>query len=104
MIKQLRATGAFAERKNQLIELTSEAGGQWGVVIEALDGEDSIHLNDAEPFHAASVIKIPIMMTAFHEAREGRTVRRYCHPEKPGQSRWLRCPEGAPFRTGDNPA
>ncbi|HHX09971.1 MAG TPA: serine hydrolase [Firmicutes bacterium] len=72
MIKQLRATGAFAERKNQLIELTSEAGGQWGVVIEALDGEDGIHLNDAEPFHAASVIKIPIMMTAFHEAREGR--------------------------------
>ena len=71
MIKQLRATGAFAERKNQLIELTSEAGGQWGVVIELWTEKTSIHLNDAEPFHAASVIKIPIMMTA-PEAREGR--------------------------------
>lgn len=72
MIKQLRANGAFAECKDQLIEIIKPAGGEWGIVIDALDGEDSIHLNPEDPFRAASVIKIPIMMAAFHEAREGR--------------------------------
>lgn len=71
MSNVLNATGAFQQSKDQLLEIIKEAGGEWGIVIEALDGKDSICLNDGAPFTAASVIKIPIMMAAFHEARCG---------------------------------
>ena len=100
MIKQLRANGAFAECKDQLIEIIKPAGGEWGIVIDALDGEDSIHLNPEDPFRAASVIKIPIMMAAFSRS-QGRQnpPGRYHNPEKPRQSRRLRGLKGTPFRT-----
>ncbi|QUL99407.1 MAG: serine hydrolase [Candidatus Fermentithermobacillus carboniphilus] len=67
----LTATGVFEPRKTRLLEIIEEAGGQWGIVIEDLDGKGSIHLNPENPFTAASVIKIPIMMAAFREARRG---------------------------------
>lgn len=74
MSNQLNATGAFEQSGNRLLEIIEEAGGEWGIVIESLDEKGSIRLNDSNPFTAASVIKVPIMMTAFHEVRRG-TVR-----------------------------
>ncbi|HHY12343.1 MAG TPA: serine hydrolase [Firmicutes bacterium] len=71
MVNEFDATGVFAECRNQLTEIVEEAGGQWGIVIDALDGKDSIRLDDEAPFTAASVIKVPIMMAAFHQARAG---------------------------------
>lgn len=66
------ATGRFEPVKDQLLKILEPAGGQWAVVIEDLDGKDTLRLNPDAPFTAASVIKIPIMMTAFKEAREGK--------------------------------
>lgn len=66
------ARGRFNGRKDDLIRLLRPAGGEWAVVIEDLDGKGSLRFNGKSPFTAASVIKIPIMMTAFHHAREGK--------------------------------
>ena len=72
MDQPLRATGAFTGYEDELLEILKRAGGEWGIAIEALDGKDSIYLSEEAPLLSASVIKIPIMMAAFHEAREGR--------------------------------
>ncbi len=66
------ATGRFEGVQDQLLKILEPAGGEWAVVIEDLDGKGTLRLNPDAPFTAASVIKVPIMMTAFKEAREGR--------------------------------
>lgn len=64
-------TGVFRGTETELAHMLHPAGGHWAIVVESLDGKGTIRLNDKEPFTAASVIKIPIMMAAFHEARLG---------------------------------
>lgn len=64
--------GRFLGAKDDLLKILGQAGGHWAVVIEALDGKGWLRLNPDDRFTAASVIKIPIMMTAFREARAGR--------------------------------
>lgn len=71
MENRIAATGVFQSCSDDLLRLVGEAGGEWAVVIEDLDGRGSLTLNPHEPFTAASVIKIPIMMAAFHQARRG---------------------------------
>jgi beta-lactamase class A len=66
------ASGVFEGRIDQLLKILEPARGEWAVVIEDLDGQGSLRLNARSPFTAASVIKIPIMMTAFHKARDGK--------------------------------
>lgn len=70
--RELRASGRFDPRAQELLNIFAPAGGQWAAVIEDLDGKGSLSLNAGVPFTAASVIKVPIMMTAFHEARAGK--------------------------------
>ncbi|HHX29204.1 MAG TPA: serine hydrolase [Firmicutes bacterium] len=66
------ASGIFEGRIDELRKILESARGEWAVVIEDLDGKGSLRLNARSPFTAASVIKIPIMMTAFHQARQGK--------------------------------
>lgn len=65
------STGVFRGTETDLAHMVQPAGGRWAIVVESLDGKGTTRLNDKEPFTAASVIKIPIMMAAFHEARLG---------------------------------
>jgi beta-lactamase class A len=67
----VEAKGRFESKKAELLKILEPAGGTWGIFIEDLDGKGSIMYNHKESFTAASVIKIPIMMTAFAEARKG---------------------------------
>lgn len=53
MSNQPNATGAFEQSGNRLLEIIEEAGGEWGIVIESLDGKGSIRLNDSNPFTAS---------------------------------------------------
>jgi len=69
MTHTLLATGVFESKKEELLRLIESAGGQWGVVIEDLDNKGCIRLNPDVQFTAASVIKVPIMMAAYREAR-----------------------------------
>ena len=68
---RIGATGRFQSKESELVALLEPAGGHWAVVIEDLDGKGSVRLNPDDSFTAASIIKIPIMMTAFRDARAG---------------------------------
>jgi len=68
---RLEVSGRFQGKESELVSMLEPAGGHWAVVIEDLDGKGRVRLNPDDSFTAASVIKIPIMMTAFHEARAG---------------------------------
>ncbi|HHY75460.1 MAG TPA: serine hydrolase [Firmicutes bacterium] len=68
----IRASGRFEGHAEELLRFLEPAGGEWAVVIDDLDGKGYLAYNAESPFTAASVIKIPIMMAAFHKAREGK--------------------------------
>ncbi|WP_330949172.1 serine hydrolase [Virgibacillus sp. MG-45] len=55
-------------RIQHIIENTN---GKWGIVLEDLDRNERWYWNANEPFYAASVIKVPIMMAVFHAAHNG---------------------------------
>ncbi len=71
-ISGYKTTGRFSGQEEQLLKILEPAGGHWAVVVEELGGKGTLQLNPNDQFTAASVIKVPIMMTAFREAREGR--------------------------------
>ena len=43
-----------------------------GIVVQRLDGSVSWSLNPDQTFHAASTIKIPVMVELFHQAHDGK--------------------------------
>jgi beta-lactamase class A len=56
---------SIAETVQQRI---AKSGADIGIVLERLDGSLRWSLNGDEPFHAASTMKIPVMMELFHQA------------------------------------
>lgn len=56
---------------NQLIN-QDEGTGTWGIIIEDIKSGQRLEWNGEEPFYAASVIKVPIMVSAFSSAWEGK--------------------------------
>ncbi len=58
---------------SQTIEtIAREAGGTVAVVARDLGTGEQVAINPAEPFYAASVIKLPIMVEVFRQAAAGR--------------------------------
>lgn len=57
--------------KPEIDQLLTETPGTWGIVIQDLAADQSIQWNAEEPFYAASMIKVPIMASAFLAAWEG---------------------------------
>lgn len=52
-------------------EIAASAGGVFGVAARGLHTGEEVLLNPDEPFNAASVIKIAIMVEVFRQAEEG---------------------------------
>jgi len=55
----------------KVADLAASAGGVFGVAARSLHTGEEMLLNPDEPFNAASVIKIPIMVEVFRQAEEG---------------------------------
>lgn len=53
---------------DKIKQIVEQAGGKWGIVLEDLDNNKSWAYNENEIFYAASVIKVPIMITVFAAA------------------------------------
>ena len=51
--------------------ILTEQDGRWGIAIRNLNSDESLFINENELFSAASIIKIPIMMEAYHQAAQG---------------------------------
>ena len=50
----------------------TQSGADVAVAFQTLDGKQEWFLRADEPFHAASTMKIPVMIELYHQAREGK--------------------------------
>jgi beta-lactamase class A len=53
-------------------ERIRKSGGDVAVAFRTLDGHIGYSFHDEESFHAASTMKIPVMIELFHQARQAR--------------------------------
>jgi beta-lactamase class A len=53
-------------------ERIQKSGADVGIAFRTLDGHVAYSFHDEETFHAASTMKIPVMIELFHQAREAR--------------------------------
>ena len=58
-----------AARVRQLI---ASSGAEIAVAFRTLDGRDELLIDADKPFHAASTMKVPVMIELFRQVREGR--------------------------------
>jgi beta-lactamase class A len=49
-----------------------KSGADVGVAFRTLDGKTEWYFRANEPFHAASTMKIPVLIELFHQVREGK--------------------------------
>src|SRR5690625_1561981 len=61
----------MSKLKQRFELLIKEASGDWAIVFDDLDKNERLDINGQNPFYAASVIKLPIMATAFSMADQG---------------------------------
>jgi beta-lactamase class A len=64
-------TTAAEALRVQLRQLAADAGAEVGVAARTLDGGDQLLLNADEVFHAASTMKVPVMVELFRQAAAG---------------------------------
>jgi beta-lactamase class A len=69
----LSAQDAAIKAKFQSIpQRIQKSGADVAVAFATLDGKESWSFHDDEVFHAASTMKIPVMIELFHQARHGK--------------------------------
>ena len=73
------APGAVAQQDSRVVaaipgiqEAIRKSGVDVGVAFRTLDGKAEWFFRADEPFHAASTMKIPVLIELFHQAREGK--------------------------------
>jgi beta-lactamase class A len=68
---QVRAADAPGALRNRIEALSAAAGAEVGVAFEALDGSRRLALGDTTEFHAASTMKVPVMIELYRQAGAG---------------------------------
>ena len=56
----------------QIQERIQKSGADVGIAFRMLDGKTEWFFHADEPFHAASTMKIPVLIELFHQVREGK--------------------------------
>ena len=62
----------FATAVSTIQQQIQKSGADVGVAFHTLDGKAEWHFRADETFHAASTMKIPVMIELFHQVREGK--------------------------------
>ncbi len=57
--------------RDQLIKMTKATPGDWAIVVEDLESGIRVNLNENAIFYAASLSKIPILMTVYSQIKTG---------------------------------
>jgi beta-lactamase class A len=52
-------------------QIVAASGAEVAVAFRTLDGKDELFIDVDKPFHAASTMKVPVMIELFRQAREG---------------------------------
>lgn len=66
------AVAGAADVEAEVHRLIEASGAEVAVAFETLDGRDRLFLRADEPFHAASTMKVPVMIELFRQADIGR--------------------------------
>jgi beta-lactamase class A len=61
-----------AKSSANIEERIRKSGAEVAVAFRTLDGHIAYSFHDDESFHAASTMKIPVMIELFHQARQGK--------------------------------
>lgn len=65
------AAAIDAAARARVEALIRESGAEVAVALRTLDGRDELFLNEADSFHAASTMKVPVMIELFNQADAG---------------------------------
>jgi beta-lactamase class A len=71
MLPQARPAPAArpaTDARSSIEKLTADSGAEVSVAFRTLDGRDQLFVREAEPFHAASTMKIPVMIEMYRQA------------------------------------
>ena len=68
VLAQAQSPAALAARVQKLI---AASGAEVAVVMKTLDGRDEIRIDPDKTFHAASTMKVPVMIELFRQAEAG---------------------------------
>ncbi len=72
------AHGAFAqsskleEAEKIVLARVEKSGAEVGIAFRTLDGKDAWYSHADEAFHAASTMKVPVLIELFHQAKQGK--------------------------------
>lgn len=58
--------------RSEIEKLIRESGAEVGLAFEALDGKQQLFFSEDKPFHAASTMKVPVMIELFAQAHAGK--------------------------------
>ena len=62
----------LAEASQQVEKRIAESHAEVGVVFRTLDGKSEWTYHPDDSFHAASTMKVPVMIELFHQAKQGK--------------------------------
>lgn len=65
-------TPKLEKEKEAVMEITKQLRGKYGVFFQDLQTKDTFEINSKEIFTAASLIKLPVIITLYREAEAGR--------------------------------
>ena len=77
-VSMLIALAAFAKTpscsplERAVADRIEKSGADVAVAVQTLDGRDRLLIKPDQPFHAASTMKVPVMIELFKEARAGK--------------------------------
>ena len=71
MIAAVPAADEIAAARARIDELVKNSGGEVAVAFRTLDGRDELLIRPDVEFHAASTMKVPVMIELFRQARAG---------------------------------
>ncbi|HUI75129.1 MAG TPA: serine hydrolase [Candidatus Acidoferrum sp.] len=72
MIVSVSPAATLDRAKSEIQERIAKSGADVAIAFRTLDGKEEWFLHADDSFHAASTMKIPVMIELFHQVREGK--------------------------------
>ena len=67
----LEAQGRHPDAQAKVMQLIAASGADVAVAYRTIDGRDEFLIDPDKPFHAASTMKVPVMIELFRQAADG---------------------------------
>jgi beta-lactamase class A len=71
LLSLLLAPGPASDLQTRVQKLIDSSGAEVAVVLRALDGTNELLIDPDKPFHAASTMKVPVMIELYRQADAG---------------------------------